>query len=102
MKLAYAGDDTKDNTEDGGGVQDECNPTVILKHAIMTITLDKGENKSKANHYHETKMCKLKKSSIIGSKEYNVMYDADESSINMRLRICCFLGMYLTTLQQIQ
>ena len=82
FKLTYAADGIKDNTtEDGGGVHNE----LILKHSI-TVMVDKCENKLKAYHYYKTTIYMFKNSGIIRSEEYNIMYDANESSSKVRLK----------------
>ena len=68
----------------------------------MTVTTDKTRSESAANHYYETAVHKLSRSGITSVHEFNLMYDANPYSINLRLGNCGFIGMFSGTLEQIQ
>ena len=68
----------------------------------MTVTTDKTRSESAANHYYETAVHKLSRSGISSAHEFNLIYDANPSTINVRLGYCGFIGMFSGTSEQIR
>ena len=87
--------------EDSGEEQYEHDPIVALKHAIMTVSIDKKDNKPSENHYYEATLYKLRRNGITSANKFILIYDDNKSSINLRLRSCGFMQMFLGTLEQI-
>lgn len=100
IKLSYASDNAEDNMEESVEEHYEHGPIVILQHAIMTISIDKSDNKSSANHYYEATVYKLRRSRITGTNEFILLYDANKS-INLRLGRCNFMQMLPHTFETI-
>ena len=49
----------------------------------MVAAIDKSNNKFSANHYYEATVYKLRRSGITITNEFMLMYDANQSSINV-------------------
>ena len=87
--------------EDIGEEQYEHDPVVVLKQAIMTVVIDKSNDQSSANNYHEATIYKLRSNGITCRNEFIFMYDANPSSINVQLGNRSFIGMFADALEQI-
>ena len=86
IKLAYAVDNTNHNdTENNETIHSNHNLVVVLKDSIMRVAFSKCELTPQSHHYYEATVHKFKMSIIISSDKYQLMYDANQYSINTRV-----------------